>query len=85
MLDPPVAWMPFQSPVCAVVAVLSPLVSPPAVSSRQLVNTTGAVAVPATTRDPFTVRPLFWANLTIVPASIVSVAPALMARSPSTM
>ncbi len=51
--------------------------SPPTESSSSEVNTTGAAAVPLTTKDPSTVNPLPQAQLLMTaPALIVNVTPA---------
>jgi len=55
--------------------VPSVLVSPPAVSSRQEVKTTGEVSVPWASRDPSTYSSLFGENFTITPAGTVNVVP----------
>ena len=70
--------MPPQSPLSGPVALPSPLVSPPIVSSRHDVNVTGLAAVPFATSDPCTLRyaQLVAWPLMIVPAPSVSVTPA---------
>ena len=64
---------PDQSLAAGVVASASPLVSPPTLSSRQLVNTTGDVEVPDAVNVPLTVKSLLDLPLTMVPAARVSV------------
>src|ERR1700744_1137501 len=67
--------MPSQSPGVGVVAVPSPLLSPPALSSFQEVNTTGVAAVPATFSVPSPVTPSLRPDFTTGPAAIVKVTP----------
>ncbi len=75
--DPADPEMPSQSPALGLLAAPSPLVSPPTESSSSEVNTTGAAAVPLTTKDPSTVNPLPQAQLLMTaPALIVNVTPA---------
>ena len=66
--------MPSQSLACPVL-LPSALVSPPAVSSSQEVNTTGEAAVPVAVSDPWTSRRADRPNLTTVPACTVRVTP----------
>src|SRR3954453_15414900 len=80
--------MPPQSPGAGLLVAPSPFVSPPALSSLRLVNTTGSAAVPAATNDPLTVsaaplpplqpKALVFA-LTTVPVSAVTVTPLAIA------
>ena len=73
--------MPSQSPAAGELALPSPLVSPPTVSSASEVKVTGLAAVPLTSRVPSTVRVAEALALTTTPLSIVSVTPSGIVRS----